>query len=631
MILKNISNPDDLKKISKEYLPEVCESIRELIIDTCSKCGGHLASSLGVVELTVALHYVFNSPDDKIVWDVGHQAYAHKILTGRRKSFGTLRTTGGISGFPKMEESPHDVFGTGHASTSISAALGIAKALKKKGSNNKAIAVIGDGSMTGGLALEALNLAGHKVGNLIIILNDNEMSISENVGALSKFLSIHLHGKTVNRFKRYLKKTLLLIPVLGKRIYKFFEKAEEATIGFFTPGHLFEAFGCDYIGPLDGHNITEMTDVFERIINSPSMGKPILIHVMTKKGRGYKYAEDNPTIYHGVGPFCREKGVASSSEKITYTQAFSEAMLDLAGVDDRVVAITAAMPSGTGLEAFAKKYPDRFYDIGIAEGHAVTFAAGLATQGYRPVVAIYSTFMQRAYDHIIHDVCLQKLPVTFALDRAGIVGEDGPTHHGIFDISYLRSIPDMILMAPRDDVTLKEMLSFAVTHNGPAAIRYPRGCVPKKVAKDKADKLQIGQAEIVYETSEPKAIILSIGNLVESAVEASEMLIEKGVGVIVVDPKFIKPFDFNLLEELIGKCPIVITVEENVLSGGFGSMIGEWMANNSMYDVQLKCLGITDEFPTHGTQKYLRELYQLDAVGIKNAVVEVVNRPARSL
>lgn len=635
MILDLINSPEDLKMIAPDRLPILCRKIRELIIDTTSKNGGHAAPSLGVVELAVALHYVFDSPDDKIIWDVGHQSYAHKILTGRRHNFHTIRMKGGISGFPKMSESPHDAFGTGHSSTSISAALGIAHAFEREGKDARAIAVIGDGSMTGGLAFEALNQAGYKTGRLVVILNDNEMSISKNVGALSKFLSTRLHGKTAGRLKRALKRLLSIMPVLGKKIYHVAEKAEESTIGFFTPGYMFEAFGCDYIGPLDGHNLDELIRVFRDIKDSPIGDKPIIVHVLTKKGKGYAPAEENPTLFHGIGPFDKMTGKPVSDSALTYSKAFSKALMKCAERDEKIIAITAAMKTGTGLEEFAQKYPSRFFDVGIAEGHAVTFAAGLASQGLKPVIAIYSTFLQRAFDHMIHDVCLQNLPVVFAIDRAGLVGDDGPTHHGVFDISYLRMMPNMIVMAPKDDHLLGEMLELALKLGVPSAIRYPRGAVPSSFMGDGnwggGQPLALGKAEMVYDSPAPSISIWAVGHLVPAAVEAAEKLKKKGIGAIVVDPRFIKPFDFVLFTEIVDKCPNILTVEENVASGGFGSMISEFVVEKKLKNINLSSIALPDAFVEHASQNELREKYGFDADGIARSAVELLKNRRQSV
>jgi len=625
-MLEDIYSPADLKKIEKTDLPNVCKEIRDLIIDTVSKNGGHLASSLGVVELTTALHYVFDSPNDKIIWDVGHQSYAHKIITGRKDRFHTLRQLNGISGFPKREESEHDVFGTGHASTSISAAVGIAEAIKKKGVDNRVIAIIGDGSMTGGMAFEALNHAGHKAGNLIIILNDNEMSISSSVGALSKFLSVHLYGGRARRFRTKIKKLLSFLPFWGKEIYQITQKAEEATVSFFTPGFLFEAFGFDYIGPLDGHNLDELIAVFNDIRQLAIGDKPILVHVLTKKGKGYAPAEKNPTLFHGIGRFDKKTGEPLPSNGQSFTQAFSNALIQVAHQDDRIIAITAAMCTGTGLEDFSNLYPDRFYDVGIAEGHAVTFAAGMATLGYKPVVAIYSTFLQRAYDQIIHDVCLQNIPVIFAIDRAGLVGDDGATHHGAFDISFLRTIPNLVLAAPRDGEMFDEWLQFALNYNGPVAMRWPRGSAPKITKNFVRQKLELGKAETILFRGYSRATIWAVGNMVGEALKAADELDKMGINVIVADPRFIKPFDVDLFKELLKYNKNIITVEENILQGGFGSMIGELIREENLSDVSLACIGLPDEFVKHGTQQELRKKYNLYSSGIAGVVREFLNK-----
>jgi len=624
MILNSINSPDDLKKIDLKFLPEICAQVREQIVDTVSKNGGHIASSLGVVELTVALHYIFDSPKDKIVWDVGHQSYAHKILTGRRDSFHTLRQKGGLGGFPKINESPHDIFGTGHASTSISAATGIAKAFKRKGLDNRAIAVIGDGAISGGLAFEALNNAGHKVGNLIVILNDNEMSISKSVGAISKFLSIHIHGKAFGRIKRALRKLLLLIPVWGKIAYKLTQRIEATSVGFFTPGSLFESFGFHYIGPLDGHNLEELTSVFKDVKEEPINDKPILIHVLTKKGKGYYHAETDPTRFHGIGPFEKATGKPLKSGGKTYTKAFSDSILKLGKENNKIVAITAAMAPGTGLEKFAKEFPDRFYDVGIAEGHAVTFAAGLTTEGFRPVVAIYSTFLQRAIDGIIHDVCLQNLPVTFAIDRAGVVGDDGPTHNGTFDLTYLRMIPNLTLLAPRSAETLDKMLAFATQHNGPVAMRYPRGAVPEEVFVSN-DKFTSGKAEIVWTAEKPSVAIWAVGHWVAEACKAAELLKKEGINVVVVDPRSVKPLDTELLSEHCEKIKNIVTVEENILTGGFGSAVSEWITGEGFNNVKLKTLGLPARFIEHGSQEDLRAEHLIDSKGITATVRQILH------
>ena len=624
MILETIRGPEDLRKLSVNDLDMLCTEMRDLIIDVVSKNGGHLAPSLGVVELATALHYVFDSPRDKIIWDVGHQSYAHMILTGRREQFSTLRTLGGISGFPKIHDNEHDAFGTGHSSTSISAALGIAHVLKRQGGDHRAIAVIGDGSMMGGLSFEALNHAGHDANNLIVVLNDNEMSISPSVGALSRFFSVRIHSSRARRLRYKLKKLISYIPIWGMQLSGLAQRAEEATVSFLTPGFLFEAFGFDYIGPLDGHDLGKLARVFEDVRDAPMRYKPLLIHVLTQKGKGYEPAEKNPTKYHGVGSFDRVTGKTAGSKKRTYTNAFGDALLEVAERQPKVLAITAAMATGTGLSAFAERHPDSFFDVGMAEGHAVTFAAGLATQGYRPVVAIYSTFLQRAYDHIIHDVCLQNLPVTFALDRAGLVGDDGPTHHGAFDLSYLRPFPNLTIAVPRDEHLMREILFFATSYDGPVALRYPRGAIPEYAVAMQPEELLLGRAEVLRWNGNPDVVMWAVGHSVFDALDAAANLEASGINAAVVDPRFIKPFDVALFKELCGKCQNLITVEENALSGGFGSMIGEIIASEGLHDVRLTCLGIADSFVEHGTQSELRNQCGIDAQGIAKTAIALI-------
>lgn len=611
MLLKDISSPEDLKGIPKEKLPILAEELRHVIIEQVSSGGGHLASNLGVIELTIALHYVLNAPTDKIIWDVGHQSYPHKLLTGRKDIFHTLRRYKGISGFPKIEESPYDTFGTGHSSTSISAALGIIEGRDKKGENFKVVAVIGDGSMTSGLAFEALNHAGQMKKDLLVILNDNEMSISPNVGALSVYLNRILTGEIYQRFKKETKSFLEQIPKLGVPVSKIAQRTEEMLRRLFLPGILFEELGFTYIGPIDGHDIGTLIETFQRAITKDS---PLLIHVITKKGRGYKFSEENPCIFHGIGPFDMETGATTSDTIPTYSEVFGQTLTELAEEDDRIVAISAAMREGTGLDCFAKKHPKRFYDVGIAEPHAVTFAAGLASEGLRPVVAIYSTFLQRAYDQIVHDVCLQNLPVVFALDRAGIVGEDGATHQGLFDISYLRHVPNLIFMAPKDSLELREMLRFALRHDGPIAIRYPRG----KAIQDKyygiLTELEIGKAELMLEGNE--IAIIAAGNSVYPSLRAAYMLLRDGIRPYVINARFIKPLDKNLILSIAERTKNIVTVEENVLDGGFGSAILESLSEAGLIDVQVRRIGINNEFVEHGSQSILMAKFNLDESGI---------------
>ncbi|MDI6890388.1 MAG: 1-deoxy-D-xylulose-5-phosphate synthase [Thermodesulfovibrionales bacterium] len=643
MYLESIKLPSDLKKLSISELKELARELRGTIIEKVSINGGHLSSNLGVVELTIALHYVFNSPVDKIIWDVGHQCYSHKLLTGRYERFSTLRKYEGISGFPKREESEHDAFGTGHSSTSISAALGIIEGRDKNKENFKVIAVIGDGAMTAGLAFEGLNNAGHLRKDLIVILNDNEMSISPSVGALSAYLSRILTGELYRKFRKQTKSLLEGIPKLGKRAAKIAQRTEEILKGLFLPGIIFEELGFNYIGPIDGHNIELLIETLKRIKTASS---PTLIHVITKKGKGYEFSENNPSFFHGVGPFEPETGAPVSEGGLTYSEVFGDTLTELAAKDERIIAISAAMKEGTGLEHFSERYSDRFYDVGIAEPHAVAFAAGLATQGLKPVVAIYSTFLQRAYDEIVHDVCLQNLHVIFAIDRAGIVGEDGPTHSGLFDLSYLRHIPNLVVMAPKDDFELRAMLELALKHNGPSAIRYPRGKVSDKLqvtscklteknnSKDSSlvtrhsSLLDIGRAEILKEGND--IAIIAIGSTVYPALSAAEQLGKEGISAMVVNARFIKPLDRNLLLSIVSRVKRIITVEENALAGGFGSAVLEFLNKMEVYDVRVRRLGIPDEFIDQGNQDELRKKYGLDEEGIYHTALSILKEPTYS-
>ncbi|RPI37771.1 MAG: 1-deoxy-D-xylulose-5-phosphate synthase, partial [Nitrospiraceae bacterium] len=548
-MLEKIDSPLDLKKLSVEEMKLLADDLRQIIIQTVSVNGGHLASNLGVIETTIALHYVFNTPKDKIIWDVGHQSYSHKLLTGRKNRFSTIRKENGLSGFPKIEESEYDAFGTGHSSTSISAALGIIEGRDKNREDFKVIAVIGDGAMTGGLAFEGLNNAGHLKKDLIVILNDNEMSISPNVGALSAYMNRILTGELYRKFKKETKSFLEGIPKVGGQVAKIAQKAEETIKGMILPGLLFEELGFDYVGPIDGHNIELMIETLKRIKSSTS---PTLVHVITKKGKGYEFSEKNPCIFHGVGPFELETGSPLSSKNTTsYSSAFGNFLTELAAGDQRIIAVSAAMKEGTGLDCFEEKFPDRFYDVGIAEPHAVTFAAGLASRGLKPVVAIYSTFLQRAYDEIIHDVCLQKLPVVFAIDRAGFVGEDGPTHQGLFDISFLRHIPNLVFMAPKDGAELKQMLQFAVNHNGPSAIRYPRGKIPEGLPE--GSEVSLGNGEVLRAGSD--IALVAIGSSVLPALKAAEKLAKEGIQATVINARFIKPLDKTLILSIASRIP----------------------------------------------------------------------------
>jgi 1-deoxy-D-xylulose-5-phosphate synthase len=608
-ILDCIDSPADVKNLKPADLEKLAGEVRNLIIETVSQTGGHLAPSLGVVELTIALHYVFKTPSDKIIWDVGHQAYAHKIITGRRQQFHTLRQYKGISGFPKAEESPYDAFNTGHSGTSISAGLGITTARSIKGDNDKVIAVIGDGAMTAGMAFEALNQTGHTEKDLIVVLNDNEMSIAKNVGALSSYVSRKISEPRFVNLKKRIETFLRSVPGVGENIFTLFKKSEDSLMGLLTPGMLFEALNFRYIGPIRGHDLGLLIRTFKDVA---LLDGPVLVHVLTTKGKGYTPAEENPTRFHGVSTFDIATGVSknrSSGGPPSYTEVFGRTMVELGAREERLFAITAAMPEGTGLTDFAKQYPNRFIDVGIAEQHAVTFAAGLAAEGLKPVVAIYSTFLQRSYDQIIHDVCLQKLPVTFALDRGGIVGEDGPTHHGLFDLSYLRIIPNMTIMAPKDENELRHMLFTALTFQGPIALRYPRG-KGVGVPMDKEYKeIPIGEAEILIEGKD--LIIFALGNRVHPSVKAAEELQKEGFSVGVINCRFVKPLDPRL-PDMAARTGRILIVEENTLQGGFGSAVLEAISDRGLSPVTVRRLGICDSFVEHGPLDLLREQCGID-------------------
>ncbi len=619
-LIDKINSPADLKKLKKKELETVAEEIRDYIIQVISKNGGHLASSLGVVELTIALHYVFDAPKDKIIWDVGHQSYAHKILTGRRENFSTIRKHNGISGFTRMSESIYDAFTTGHSSTSISAGLGIVCAKSIKNDNSKVIAIIGDGSMTAGLSFEGMNQAGGIHKNIIVILNDNDMSIARNVGALSSLLSRTFSAKYLQNLKKKFGDFLKSLPKIGDNMYLLAKKVEESFKALITPGMLFEAFNFEYFGPIDGHNLNHIINIFNNI---KGIEEPVLVHIITKKGKGYLPAEKNPVYFHGVGSFEVKTGKSAPKYDMpqTYTEVFGDTMIRMAEKNSEIIAVTAAMPEGTGLTKFSQLFPDRFFDVGIAEQHGVTFAAGMSTEGYKPVVAIYSTFLQRAYDQILHDVCIESLPVVFAVDRGGIVGEDGTTHHGLFDFSYLRSLPNMVVMAPKDKNEFVKMLVTAVSYHGPIAVRYPRGTGPGKTIKKDNKPLSIGKAEILLKGDD--ILILAIGSTTADAVTAAGILKSISIAATVVNSRFVKPLDIDLIGELVKNIPKVITVEENVLSGGFGSAVLEELTNKGVSKFKLKRMGIRDTFIEHGTQKELREKYKIDAKAIVNAAKEI--------
>jgi len=629
-LISSINHPSDVAALGIPEMEAVAREIRRMIISTVSVNGGHLAPSLGVVDLTLALLKVYNPEQDRLIWDVGHQAYAYKILTGRREAFHTLRTMNGISGFPRRAESPFDHFGVGHSSTSISAALGMAIARDLAGEDHSVTAIIGDGSMTAGLAYEGLNQAGDLGLDLTVVLNDNEMSISRNVGALSSFLSRKLSKRWVQRFKQQVETWMRQVPRFGNDLANYARLSESSLKSFFTPGMIFEAFKFNYIGPINGHSLPDLVDVFQQV---KDLDGPVLVHVVTTKGKGYAPAEENPTYFHGVGCFVPETGEAKKGSSCLppYTDIFGRTLVKLAEIDPKIVAITAAMPEGTGLNYFADTYPDRFFDVGICEQHAVTMAAGLASQGFHPVVAIYSTFLQRSYDQVVHDVCLQNLPVLFCLDRAGLVGEDGATHHGVFDISFLRHIPNLMLMAPSDEAELQSMLVTALHHKGPAAIRYPRGVGVGAAFQEAPQALPPGQGRM--ERDGDAALVLALGSRVHPSLEAAEELFEEtGMSIAVFNPRFIKPLPAQQLLELAARFQRMLIVEENVVAGGFGSAVLELLATREQGTVMplVKLLGIPDVFVEHGPQRLLRSKLGLDKNGIKAALNELLDtsRPA---
>jgi len=605
-LLDKINSPKDLKKLSRSELVTLCDEIRSFIIESVSKTGGHLSSNLGVIELTVALHYVFDCPQDKFIWDVGHQTYPHKILTGRKKKMGSLRALDGISGFPKISESDYDIFGTGHSSTSISAALGMAEALKKKNLDHKAIAIIGDGAMTAGMAFEGLNNAGDSKNNILVILNDNDMSISKNVGALNNYLAKLMSGNLYGSIKRSSKAVLSAIPPM----LEFAKRAEEHVKGMVIPGTLFEEFGFNYIGPIDGHDLNALVDTLN---NLKALQGPQLLHVATQKGFGYEPAETDPNKFHGVGQFSLSDGAQPLKiKKATYTDVFGDWVVDMAMIDKKLCAITPAMLDGSGLNKFSEKFPDRFFDVGIAEQHAITFAAGLACENYKPVIAIYSTFLQRAYDQFIHDVALQNIPMLFAIDRAGIVGQDGPTHSGSFDLSFLRCIPNILIMAPSNENECRQMLFTGFKFKGISVVRYPRGPGPGSAIKSKMTAIPIGKAEVIRKGR--TIALLAFGNMLEEALKAGDK-----INATVVNMRFIKPLDIKLIRDLGSSHKLLVTLEENTISGGAGSAVLEVI---SEYDLKCQSLriGIPDKFVEQGSQEQLRKKYGLDAISIIKSI-----------
>ena len=603
-VLPSIQSPRDLRLIKKEHLPTLCEELRQVIIDTASKNGGHLGSSLGAVEIITALHYVFNTPEDKIVYDTGHQAYAHKLLTGRQKEFVKIRTKGGISGFPKRHESEYDTFGVGHASTAISAALGMAVARDQKKDGSKVIAVVGDGCMTGGMAYEAMQNAGLLRSDLLVILNDNQMFISKRVGALGKALTKLLTTKYVQLAEEKAENFLKRFDEVGNNAAKLAKRARSILF----PGTLFEEMGFRYFGPVNGNDINDMIEALE---NVKDIKGPVMLHVVTKKGKGYKPAEEKPTKFHGIGIFDVDTGDSlGSSNTVTFTKAFSDALVKLAEEDEKINAITAAMPEGTGLDTFRDKFPTRYFDVGIAEEHAATFAAGLAANGIKPLVALYSTFAQRCYDQILHDIALQNLPVVFALDRAGVVGEDGPTHHGVFDLSFLRSIPNLIIAAPADENELQHMLKTAFDAKAPFVLRYPRGAGFGVERDEKLKALPIGKGEWLKKGKD--VTILAIGNRAHPSLQAAEKLQEKGIKAGVVNMRFAHPLDTQIIDEALKSSKKIVTVEDNMLAGGFGSAVAEYLTDKQA-DFKMLRLGVGDEFVEHAKSAQLYDKLHLSA------------------
>ncbi len=616
-ILNSIYRPRDLKKLSMHELQKLSIEIRHLIIDTVSKTGGHLASNLGTIELTIALHYCLNMPDDVILWDVGHQAYTHKILTGRRKDFSTLRQPGGISGFPDIEENPtYDFFTVGHSSTSISWALGLACARDLVDVEKRKIAVvIGDAALANGMAFEALNHTGHLNKNLMVVLNDNEHSISPSIGALSKYLNRLVSSPIYNRIRTDVEKLLKRVPWFGFRTLRAAKRLERGLIKVLVPGMWFEELGFRYFGPISGQDIPTMISTFQ---NVSQLDEPVIVHLITKKGKGYEHAENSPSKYHSAGKFEICSGTMCKSSGQSFTEVFGEKIVDLARKDEKIVAITAAMLGGTGLEKFSKEFPKRFFDTGIAEEHAVGFAAGLARGGFRPVVAIYSTFLQRSFDQIIHDVCLQKLPVVFALDRAGIVPDDGPTHNGIFDLAYLRLIPNMVIMAPSDKDDFERMLSLAVAMNPPCAIRYPKDCVPELPHEKTNAVIPIGKSRVLRRGKD--VAILALGSMVAPALQAAELLLRDDIYAEVVDARFVKPLDEDMIREKSEKFKAIVTVEDGVITGGFGSAVCEYMQNHITRPCPIKILGIPDKFLKHNKRDKLLAKCGLSPEGISMSI-----------
>ncbi len=623
-VLKTIECPRDLKRLPPERLADLCQEVREQIIGVVSNVGGHLASNLGVVELTVALHYLLDTPTDRIVWDTSNQAYTHKLLTGRREQFHTLRQYGGLSGFCKREESVYDTFNAGHAGTGVSAALGMVEAREQLGGHHKVVCVVGDGALTSGMTLEGLHHAGGLGKDFVVVLNDNQMSISKNVGAISAYLNRTFTGEFITKVREETAHFLRAIPRIGEEVQKFARRAEELAKGLILPGVLFEELGFRYVGPIDGHNFEHLLPTLENVLK---LKGPTLLHVITRKGLGYEPAERNPVWFHACPSFVRETGEpAKKSPRPTYTAIAVQTLIKAARQDRRIVAITAAMCEGTGLNAFEQEFPDRLYDVGIAEQHAVTFAAGLATQGVRPVVAMYSTFLQRAYDQVVHDVATQNLPVTFCIDRGGLVAEDGTTHHGAFDYAYLRHLPNMVVMAPKDENELQHMIKTCVVHEGPAAVRYPRGVSLGVPMDAEPTALPVGKGELLRDGSD--IAIVAVGVHVLEAVKAAERLAQEGVSVAVVNARFVKPLDAELIGRVASRARCLMTVEEGCRTGGFGSAVLESLSEQGITPVRTKIIGLPDWYIEQGPQDLLRERYGLTADGIYESAREVLAQAA---
>ncbi len=615
-LLNQINEPNDIKKIDPREYRLLAKEIRQFLVHKISMTGGHLASNLGAVELTMALHLCLDFPNDSLVWDVGHQSYTHKLLTGRKEGFDTLRQFGGMSGFPKRSESNCDAFDTGHSSTSISLAIGMAKARELKKEKNNVFAVIGDGALSGGMAFEALNNAARLKSNLVIVLNDNQMSISKNVGGMSKYLGNIRTSTNYTEFKEDVE-TKLRKSHIGNALADSIKGAKDAVKRLFVPGMLFEDMGITYIGPIDGHDVKQMVSAFE---SASKMQKAVIVHVCTKKGKGYLPAEEDPSAFHGIAPFKPSDGTLKNKEKyLTYTYVFSRKLVELADKDEKIVAISAAMPSGTGLNRMAERFPDRFFDVGIAEEHAVTFAAGMASKGMKPVVAIYSTFFQRAYDQILHDVCIGRLPVIFAVDRAGLVGSDGETHQGMFDISYFNSMPNMTVMAPKNVLELEKMLEFAAGFDGPIAIRYPRGKAYTGLKKYDT-KIEYGKSEKI--TDGVDIALLAVGSMVETAVKVRKILLQHGIDVTIVNARFVKPLDEEMLSDIGRNHRYIITMEEGILTGGFGESVSHWYQENAPQMPFIRNIALPDKFIEHGSVEMLKKKYKIDAEGIAEKIMD---------